>query len=137
MNEESYQFFKELEKKYLVYDQSEIDLFHIEQTKNEYGPHRPYVMIAFFNRVGGYLEHNDRDYKDCYRMAFWLVFLCQNKSSMGKGDTQEVSNFLNLFKEELKSLCPDLQYADVEKAIKGVTFQPIRCKLKQKPCLLL
>jgi hypothetical protein len=136
MNDESYSFFEKLKEKYPVYDQSKIDLCYIEQMKNEYGLHRPYVIMAFFNHVGSYLEHNDRDHKDCYRMAFWLVFLCQNKSPMGKGDTQEVGNFLNLFEEELKNLCPDLQYADVEQAIKGITFQPIS-KLKQTQCLLL
>ncbi|MDR2396767.1 MAG: hypothetical protein LBD69_02865 [Puniceicoccales bacterium] len=137
MNEESRSFFEKLREKYLVYGQSEIDLFYIEQMKNEYGPHRPYVMIAFFNHVGSYLEHNDRDHKDCYQMAFWLVFLCENKIPMGESTTQEISNFLNLFEEDLQNLCLDLQYADVEQAIKGITFQSIQSKPKQKQCLLL
>jgi hypothetical protein len=125
MNEESRSFFEKLKEKYRTYGQPETDLFYIEQMKNEYGSHRPYVMMAFFNHRGSYLEHNNRDHKDCYHMAFWLILLCEKKIPMGKGDTQEVSNFLNLFEKDVEDLCLDLQYADVEKAIKGITFQPI------------
>ncbi|MDR0647049.1 MAG: hypothetical protein LBF43_01265 [Puniceicoccales bacterium] len=149
MNEESYQFFKELEKRHLTLHSLESMLWKIEHIKSEYYSHPSCFVMYFFNLVDRYLQHNDRDYTDCYEVAFWLVFLCDNKIPMNENITQEMSHFLILFEKELRHLCSgraNLQSPDIEEAIKGVTFQLIQSQSskgpakqisKRKQCLLL
>ncbi|MDR0392851.1 MAG: hypothetical protein LBH52_01300 [Puniceicoccales bacterium] len=149
MNEESYQFFKELEKRYLQSGDAKISLWHIEESKRMYGSNMGYFAGDFFDLINRYLQHNDRCYEDCYEVAFWLVFLCENNIPMGENTTQEISHFLILFEQELRHLCSgraNLQSPDIEEAIKGITFQPIQSQpskgpakqiSKRKQCLLL
>jgi hypothetical protein len=150
MNDESYQFFKELEKRHLQSGNGKISLWHIEESKRSYGSNMGYFAGDFFDYINhNYLPHNDRCYEDCYEVAFWLVFLCENKIPMRENAIQKMSHFLILFENELRHLCSgraNLQSPDIEEAIKGITFQPIQSQpskgsakqiSKRKQCLLL
>jgi hypothetical protein len=151
MNEASYQFFKELEKRHLQSGNGEISLWHIEESKRSYGSNMDYFIGYFFDLTDRYLQHNDRCYEDCYEVTFWLVFLCENKIPMDDRTTREMRDFLNLFEIDLCNMCgpgtvPNFEDIDLTKAIKGITFQPIQSQpskgpakqiSKRKQCLLL
>jgi glycyl-tRNA synthetase (class II) len=147
VNEESYRFFESLKNKHLEYEDSEIDFEYIEESKFWYNSNAGIAIRGhFLDLIDHYFYHNDRDHKDCYQMAFWLVHLYENKIPVSEVCVQKINNFLNLFEQELGTLCPDLQYVDVEEAINGITFQPIQSQLskgsakqisKRKQCLLL
>ncbi|MDR0755541.1 MAG: hypothetical protein LBE99_01330 [Puniceicoccales bacterium] len=152
MNEESYQLFKELENRHLQSSDAKISLWHIEESKRMYGSQIGYFAVDFLDFIDyNYLQHNNRCYEDCYKVAFWLVFLCESKIPMGEGTTQEISHFLILFEKELCDMCgprtvPNFEDIDLVKAIKGITFQSIQSQpskgpakqiSKRKQCLLL
>ncbi|MDR2769813.1 MAG: hypothetical protein LBB19_04695 [Puniceicoccales bacterium] len=147
MNEESHRFFESLKNKHLEYEDSEIDFEHIDEAKFWYTSNAGIAIIGhFLDLIDHYFYHNDRDHKDCYQMAFWLVHVYENRILVSEVYVQEINTFLNLFEQELGTLCPDLQYVDVKEAIKGITFQLIQsqpsirqAKLSsgQKQCLLL
>jgi hypothetical protein len=152
MNETSYQFFKELEKRHLQNGDSKITLWHIEDLKRTYGSRIGYFVVDFLNFTDRYLQHNDRCYRDCYEVAFWLVFLCENKIPMEETTMQEIRDFVILFEKELCDMCgprttPNFENTDLTKAIKGITFQPIQSEpskqkqvkssFKRKQCTLI
>ncbi|MDR2396341.1 MAG: hypothetical protein LBD69_00545 [Puniceicoccales bacterium] len=149
MNEESYQFFKELENRHLTLRSLESMLWKIEDIKSEYYSHPSCFITYFFDRVDRYLQHNDRGYIDYYEMAFWLVFLYENKVPMDEESTKSMSDFLlNVYVVDLCDMSgvPGFKHADIVRDIQGISFPQIQSQpskgpakqiSKRKQCLLL
>jgi hypothetical protein len=133
MNDESYQFFKELEKIYLTYD----------GFASTYGVDRWYMALYEDCRyVQDLLERLKPDTRFhyspymYYQRAFWVVYIAENKGFIPESYQQTIEEILTSLKWYLlqsdyccalkSKLHPTLLISqDIEKIFNGITLQPV------------
>ncbi|MDR0392846.1 MAG: hypothetical protein LBH52_01275 [Puniceicoccales bacterium] len=151
-SEESSCFFNALKSKHLTGRGSDrIDLFHIDKAKCWYGSNANTAILGHaIDCMDRFLHHNDRNLSDCYRMAFWLVYLKENAVPMNEACKQGVERLLVALEKDLQYHCSwgTFNPQEVDKAFRGSTFQPVDTSrnsstrppsnhVQQQPCLLL
>lgn len=151
LNEEGYCFFESLKSKYLEYEHYALDLWFMNKAKRWYGSNANTAILGHaLDGMDRFLHHNDRNLSDCYRIAFWLIYLKENAVPLNEACKQCVERLTIELEKDLQYHCSwdTFNPQEVDKAFRGLTFQPVDTPrnssthppsnhVQQQPCLLL